>query len=64
MHDIAARGMLFDRAYCQQATCNPSRISLMTGRRPDTTRIYDLHTHLRKTMPDVITLPEHFKRNG
>jgi arylsulfatase A-like enzyme len=37
---------------------------LLTGRRPDTTRIYDLNTHLRKTMPDVVTLPEYFKQQG
>jgi arylsulfatase A-like enzyme len=36
----------------------------MTGRRPDTTGIYDLHTHLRTKMPDVVTLPEHFKNHG
>ncbi len=61
---LAASGMLFDRAYCQQATCSPSRISLMTGRRPTTTGIYDLHTHLRKKMPHVVTLPEYFKNHG
>ncbi len=61
---LARRGMLFERAYCQQATCSPSRISLMTGRRPDSTGIYDLHTHLRTTMPEVVTLPQHFKNHG
>src|SRR4051812_24723297 len=61
---LAKSGILFNRAYCQQAVCSPSRISLMTGRRPDTTRIYDLTTPLRKTMPDVVTLPQHFKNNG
>jgi arylsulfatase A-like enzyme len=61
---LAARGLLFTRAYCQQATCSPSRTSLLTGRRPDTTKIYDLSTHLRTTMPDVVTLPEYFKRHG
>src|SRR5688500_17292899 len=49
MDALAKRGLLFNRAYCQQAVCSPSRISLLTGRRPDTTRIYDLNTHNRKT---------------
>ena len=38
---LAADGLTFTRAYCQQAVCSPSRTSLMTGRRPDTTRVYD-----------------------
>jgi arylsulfatase A-like enzyme len=61
---IAARGTVFTRAYCQQAVCSPSRTSLMTGRRPDTTRVYDLQTDFRDTIPDVITLPQQFKANG
>ena len=61
---LARRGTVFNRAYCQQAVCSPSRTSLLTGRRPDTTKIYDLQTHFRLTLPDVITLPEHFKTHG
>jgi len=61
---LAAHGMLFERAYCQQAVCGPSRASLLTGLRPDTTRVYDLKTNFRKAAPNAITLPEHFKRNG
>lgn len=61
---LAARGTCFTRAYCQQAVCNPSRQSLLTGRRPDTLRVWDLKTHFRKTSPGVVSLPEHFKQHG
>ena len=61
---IAARGTTFDRAYCQQAVCSPSRSSLMTGRRPDATRVWDLETHFRKALPDTITIAQHFKNHG
>ena len=61
---LAKRGRLFTRAYCQQAVCNPSRASMMSGLRPDTLRIWDLPTHLRDRRPEVITLPQHFKNHG
>ena len=61
---IAAEGTVFTRAYCQQAVCSPSRTSLFTGLRPDTSKVTDLHTHFRETVPDVITLAQHFKMNG
>ncbi len=61
---LASRGTVFRRAYCQQAVCNPSRASVMTGRRPDTIGVWDLSAHFRDTLPDVVTLPQHFKNNG
>lgn len=61
---LAKRGVLFNRAYCQQALCNPSRSSLMTGLRPDTLRIWDLPTHFREVKPNIVTLPECFKKHG
>ncbi len=64
MDRLAKRGLLFERAYCNQAVCAPSRNSLMTGRRPTTLGIYDLGTNFRKVAPDAITLAQHFKANG
>jgi arylsulfatase A-like enzyme len=61
---LAARGLLFERAYCQQAVCAPSRASLLTALRPDTTRVYDLKTSFRKAVPGAVTLPEYFKTSG
>jgi len=61
---LAREGLRFNRAYCQQAVCAPSRASLLTGARPDTTRIYDLQTPLNTVRPDLISLPRHFKNHG
>lgn len=61
---LARRGVLFERAYCQQAVCNPSRASILTGRRPDTIKVWDLRTHFREALPNLVTLPQHFKQQG
>ena len=61
---LAADGLLFSRAYCQQAICSPSRASLMTGARPDTIRVVENTAYFRDLNPDIVTLPQHFIANG
>jgi iduronate 2-sulfatase len=61
---LAKRGMVFHRSYVQQALCSPSRISMLSGRYPATTGIFEIGRTLRTTMPDITTLPQHFKNHG
>jgi uncharacterized sulfatase len=61
---LAATGVRFDRAYNQLPLCNPTRASVMTGRRPDEIQVYDLDRHFREALPNAVTLSEHFKNNG
>lgn len=61
---LAERGMRFDLAYCNQSVCAPSRINLMLGSRSTTTGIYNFGKDLRQVVPDAITLPQWFEKNG
>lgn len=61
---LAEDGLLFERAYCQQAICGPSRCSVLSGCRPDTLGIFDLKTRLRDVDDELLTLPLAFKNAG
>jgi iduronate 2-sulfatase len=61
---LAARGLRFDLAYCNQAVCAPSRFNLMLGSRSTSTGLYGLGSRLRESLPNAVTLPQHFARHG
>ncbi|MCA9050066.1 MAG: sulfatase-like hydrolase/transferase, partial [Planctomycetaceae bacterium] len=61
---LAARGMRFDRAYCNQAVCAPSRFTLMLGSHSTSTGLYGLGSRLRDILPDAVTMPQFFSRQG
>ena len=61
---LAQHGVTFSRAYAQYPVCNPSRVSLLTGLRPETTGILRNTEFFRDRLPDIVTLPQLFKQDG
>ncbi|MDO6802416.1 sulfatase [Wenyingzhuangia sp. 1_MG-2023] len=61
---LSSVGVQFNRAYCQEAICGPSRASIMTGARPETINVIDLFQDFRENRPSIVTIPQHFRENG
>jgi arylsulfatase A-like enzyme len=64
MDRLAKEGIVFKSSYCQQAICAATRASILTGLRPDRTRVWDLVTDFRQVNPNAVSMPEYFKNNG
>jgi len=64
LDQLAREGIIFQNCYCQQAICAATRASLLTGMRPDKTRVWDLVTDFRQVNPNSITIPQYFKLMG
>lgn len=61
---LAARGVRFERAYAQYPMCNPSRLSFLSGKRPETIGIFDNRSPVRARHPDIVMLPQLFRQQG
>ena len=61
---LAKRGLLFTKAYCASPACNPSRVALLTGKRPWSTGVYGNASDWKKALADVLTLPQAFGLEG
>lgn len=61
---LASEGLLFNKSYCQQAICGPSRASVLTGIRPESSGVFHNYIKFREANPDVVTLPQIFRKNG
>jgi iduronate 2-sulfatase len=64
LDDLAARSLVMKKAYVQAAVCAASRASVLTGRRPDTTRVTDFMHYWRTNGGNFTTIPQYFKDNG
>jgi len=61
---LASRGLLFERAYCQQAVCGATRASLLSGMRPNSSKVHGNQTPLSTVHDNLATIPKHFRDNG
>ena len=64
MDTLAEKGVRFDLAYCNQAVCAPSRFTLMLGAHSTSTGLYGLGSHLRRVIPNAVTMSQYFSQFG
>ena len=62
--EFAKDAVVFEEAHCNVSICTASRTSILTGVRPSTSGLYGLNHDFKKEMPDNVSLPMHFRKNG
>jgi len=62
LKELAQKGMLFTKAYAPSASCNPSRVAILTGMRPSTTGVYGNKSDWKRALPDAVTIPLYFRQ--
>lgn len=63
---LAAESLVFNRAFCQQAICGPTRNSFLTSRRPQRTKVWNFIDNFREegVGADWVSFPQYFKEHG
>jgi len=62
---LASQGITFLNHHCSWSVCGPSRIALTTSLTPEETGVTGFKPMRDPAiLPDVITMPQHFKNNG
>ena len=61
---LSRGGVRFERAYAQYPVCNPSRVSMLTGTRPEHNGVTGNADFFREKMPEIVTLPQLFRQHG
>jgi len=64
MDELASRGTAFLNAHTAAPVCCPSRAAVMSGLRPSTSGVYNNQHWWKPNLPNLVTLPEHFRNNG
>merc|ERR1719498_1345153 len=64
INKLASQSLVARKNYAQITLSNPSRVSVLTSRRPETTRVFDEVSYWRNVAENYTTLPELFKDHG
>lgn len=61
---LAKMGTAFTNAHTASPVCCPSRVAVMSGQLHSTSGIYNNRHWWKPNLPDLVTIPSHFRNNG